>query len=798
MKFASRLKVTASALGSTTLSAGTVVTLGAAYTDCRTLAQVITDGASDPTAIKVGDTNIPFAFDDGSNWMDAYCTITSSTQITINQIISGSNGTSAVTFAGALPTVYNAVPGDFLRRIPVDTFPTAFSTTVPLTQLGTVRMPRQTVSSNLTFTPAANAVRGAFAEYPMISDGVSTITMPNFTEHESSSGLPTTANVPFTLNFWNDGYTYWWAASKAAVQLAQDVTPPTMTSAAVSNATPSTVTLTASETLDSGFQPAASAFTITGHTVLAVTGMSGATVTLSVSPAFVNGESATVSYTQPASNGLRDLVGNLMATFPTPLAITDSVAPNATAVSLTGPTSGNVNTASTAFTVALSPVGSNYSGTDTVTPSDGGAGGTFSPASVQLTQAAPSATFTYTPSTTGIRTISVTNSGSATTLSNPAGISYTSNSASTEALTIDAISSPKVVGTAFNVTGTWSGSPAPTQLDYRLSDDPANQWTAVSATISSGGTSGTWSFSQTPPSANASRTLSVRDRNSQGVTATSNSYTVNATVPGAPTIGTATAGDTQATVTWTAPASNGGSAITGYTITASPGGATGTAAAGATSGTVTGLADGTAYTFTVHATNSVGNSAESAASNSVTPAVANPNVRLNKVIQNCTESASSPWTYTGTGGSGTDGTVGAVSVVSKPSGVNGAAIFKVNAVANGLMVQIGTSGVVNGYTNNECLWNNGGTWAVIPSGGSVATPLATVAAATGDLLKIEHTNANSAADFTVTTNWSVSKDNGNSWTLLYTKNNGRLLPYYAKVVPAGASVLSCTSATGFA
>ena len=47
-----------------------------------------------------------------------------------------------------------------------------------------------------------------------------------------------------------------------------------------------------------------------------------------------------------------------------------------------------------------------------------------------------------------------------------------------------------------------------------------------------------------------------------------------ATVPGAPTIGTATAGSAQATVTFTAPASDGGSPITGYTVTATPGGRT--------------------------------------------------------------------------------------------------------------------------------------------------------------------------------------------------------------------------------
>jgi hypothetical protein len=89
------------------------------------------------------------------------------------------------------------------------------------------------------------------------------------------------------------------------------------------------------------------------------------------------------------------------------------------------------------------------------------------------------------------------------------------------------------------------------------------------------------------------------------------------TVPGAPAIGTATAGNAQATVTFTAPTSNGGATITGYTATSTPGGITGTGASSPI--TVTGLANGTAYTFTVTATNSVGTGPPSAASNSVTP-----------------------------------------------------------------------------------------------------------------------------------------------------------------------------------
>jgi len=76
-------------------------------------------------------------------------------------------------------------------------------------------------------------------------------------------------------------------------------------------------------------------------------------------------------------------------------------------------------------------------------------------------------------------------------------------------------------------------------------------------------------------------------------------------VPGAPTLVSATPGDGQVALTWTAPASDGGGPITGYTATASPGGAT-CATAGTTACTVTGLTNGTSYSFTVTATNAIG------------------------------------------------------------------------------------------------------------------------------------------------------------------------------------------------
>ncbi len=92
---------------------------------------------------------------------------------------------------------------------------------------------------------------------------------------------------------------------------------------------------------------------------------------------------------------------------------------------------------------------------------------------------------------------------------------------------------------------------------------------------------------------------------------------VAVTPPGAPTIGTATAGNGQATVSFAPPTSDGGAAITSYTVTSSPGGVTATGPASPI--TVLGLANGTAYTFTAVAANSMGPGPASAPSTPVTP-----------------------------------------------------------------------------------------------------------------------------------------------------------------------------------
>ena len=92
--------------------------------------------------------------------------------------------------------------------------------------------------------------------------------------------------------------------------------------------------------------------------------------------------------------------------------------------------------------------------------------------------------------------------------------------------------------------------------------------------------------------------------------------------PGPPGTPSAAPGNGSATVSWTAPATNNGSAIVGYVVTPYVGGAARVPRAynsTATTQVVTGLANGTTYTFTVAAKNARGIGAQSAASNAVTP-----------------------------------------------------------------------------------------------------------------------------------------------------------------------------------
>jgi hypothetical protein len=165
------------------------------------------------------------------------------------------------------------------------------------------------------------------------------------------------------------------------------------------------------------------------------------------------------------------------------------------------------------------------------------------------------------------------------------------------------------VGQTLNCsTGGWNGYPAPSY---------AYQWIRGAAT-----NVGTNSPSYTLIDADYNNTIkcTVTATNSAGSASATSAATatIAGTEPGAPTIGTATPGNAQVSVAFTAPANTGGPAITSYTVTSNPDGITGTGSSSPI--IVSGLTNGTPYTFTVRATNSIGTGPASAASSpAVTP-----------------------------------------------------------------------------------------------------------------------------------------------------------------------------------
>ena len=89
--------------------------------------------------------------------------------------------------------------------------------------------------------------------------------------------------------------------------------------------------------------------------------------------------------------------------------------------------------------------------------------------------------------------------------------------------------------------------------------------------------------------------------------------------PGAPTGLTAVAGDASASVSWMAPSDSGSYPMSTYQVTSAPGGRSCLVSAPALTCTVSGLTNGTSYTFTVRALNGAGWGSDSAPSNAVTP-----------------------------------------------------------------------------------------------------------------------------------------------------------------------------------
>jgi len=285
-----------------------------------------------------------------------------------------------------------------------------FSLAIPLTSGGSAYMPQQNVTGAMAFTVMAGAVRNSLVYLRLVANGTNTPDFSAFKEWGGSLGYDNRTGIVNQIQFFYDGYDAYWSGTVAVGATAIDTTAPTVSSAAVANATPTVVNIVFNEALAAGSVPAASAFTVSGHTVSSLA-VSGSNLNVTVTPAFVNGEAArTAAYTQPGTNGLRDAAGNQVLSFSNRaitnnVAATDTTAPLLQSTTVNGATlvmayNETLNTASPALTsfnyvlngaAAVNPTAAVVSGVNVTL--------TFAVAATQ----GQTATLSYTPGTNPIR-----------------------------------------------------------------------------------------------------------------------------------------------------------------------------------------------------------------------------------------------------------------------------------------------------------------------------------------------------------------------------------------------------------
>lgn len=373
---------------------------------------------------------------------------------------------------------------------------------------------------------------------------------------------------------------------------------------------------------------------------------------------------STVSWSAPSSNGGSAITQYTVAGSPGGSCVTYT-----TTCNVTGLTNGTSYT----FTVTAT----NAAGTS----SSSGASSPITPATVPTAPGAPAATGAQNSTSTLTWTAPASNGGASVT---SYIVRYTTNggttwsaattspsTCTTTSCTVISISngtSYEFEVAAINPAGTssWSLASSPI-VPSTVPGAPAAVTASLGDTVSQ--------VSWTPPASNGGATITLYTVTSSpsGLTCTSTSstnctvsgltdgttytFTVTATnvsgtgpastpsnavtpapVPSAPLSPSATPGNAQATVSWSAPASSGGSSISAYNVTSSPGGLT-CATTGALTCTVTGLTNGTAYTFTVTATNATGTGPASVATSPVTP-FTTPGTPTGVVAQSYTDSQS--------------------------------------------------------------------------------------------------------------------------------------------------------------
>ena len=449
------------------------------------------------------------------------------------------------------------------------------------------------------------------------------------------------ASVDITVNATLTGYN---AAVELTSTLAVDLVRPVLQTAEVSG---TTLSLGYSEGLDGSSTPAADAFTVVKTDSTSATStvglasvdpvqVSGSVVTLTLDTAVPPGDTVTVDYTAPTGVGampLRDTAGNAVE------ALDDHAVANVPGA----PASLNVTPGDTQVTLAWTAPGSD--GGSAVTEYEyrvsDDAGSTWSPDWTGVPDGSDTGadrsderSYTVTGLDNGVlhtfevRAVNAVGAG---------GVAEATSTPATPVTVPDAPASLMATAGDTQVSLDWTapasdGGSAVTGYEYRYktTGEFPDEWTNVPDGSDSGSDrSDETSYTVTGLDNGVEHTFEVRAVNAVGAGGVAEAASTPATpvtVPGAPASLMATAGDTEVGLVWTAPASDGGSAVTEYQYryktsgefpdewTDVPDGSdTGTDRSDETSYTVTGLDNGVEHTFEVRAVNVVGEGAPATA-----------------------------------------------------------------------------------------------------------------------------------------------------------------------------------------
>lgn len=234
----------------------------------------------------------------------------------ILQAITPSN--TAIAASDSMEIAAGKAQGQITALLPQTiTFTAAIPFNKPVTVMNKV------VTGPIAFTvDTTNAVAGYGTIARLQADATNIPTFSTtFNKLSTSDIYDNTAGRIHIISFFYDGTDYNYSISQ---QQLKDVTAPTLSTAVITSAAPTIITLTYSETLDTSSVPATTDFTVSGGKTVSSVSISANQVFITVNSAYAGSDTITISYTG-GTNKIRDLVGNNAANLSSQ-SVTNSIA----------------------------------------------------------------------------------------------------------------------------------------------------------------------------------------------------------------------------------------------------------------------------------------------------------------------------------------------------------------------------------------------------------------------------------------------------------------------------------------